>query len=186
MKTEYEVRVLDIDVDALMKKIISLGGKLVGEYYQRRYIYDFNPVIKGKWIRLRTNGKETTLTIKNRFNDQKIDGTLELEEVVEDFDKTNLILNELGYKARSYQENKRVRYELNGVELDIDSWPMIPSYLEIEGSNVEEVEKYIKLLEVDNLVITSEGVDKVYARYNIDLESIEILKFEGEDENGTK
>lgn len=186
MNTEYEVRVLEIDVDKIINKITDLGGKFVGEYYQRRYIYDFNPVIEGKWIRLRTNGIETTLTIKNRFNDKKIDGTLELEEVVEDFDKTNLILNELGYKARAYQENKRVRYELNGVELDIDSWPLIPTYLEIEGSSVEEVEKYIKLLEVEDLTITSEGVNKVYNRYNIDLESIEILKFEGEDENGTK
>lgn len=186
MKTEYEVRVLEIDVDKVIQKITDLGGKFIDEYYQKRYIYDFNPVINGKWIRLRDNGKETTLTIKNRFNDKKIDGTLELEEVVEDFDKTNLILNELGYKARSYQENKRIRYELNGIELDIDSWPMIPTYLEIEGSSVEEVEKYIKLLELDNLEYTCEGVNKVYARYNIDLESIELLKFEGEDENGIK
>lgn len=186
MQTEFEVRVLDIDVDKVTKKILDLGGRFVGEYYQKRYIYDFNPEIKGKWIRLRTNGSLTTLTIKNRFDDTKIDGTLELEEVVEDFDKTNLILNELGYKAKSYQENKRVRYELNGVELDIDSWPLIPTYLEIEGSSNKEVEEYIKLLELDNLTITSEGVTKVYKRYNIDLDNYEILKFEGEDENGIK
>ena len=48
------------------------------------------------------------------------------------------MLEEMGYKAHTYQENKRTRYMLDGVEFDIDSWPYIPTYLEIEGKNEKD------------------------------------------------
>ncbi len=117
METEYEVRVLDIDVHNLISKLDSLGATKKGEYFQRRYVYDFKPKIEGKWIRLRTNGEVTTLTIKDRYNDQSISGTLELEEKVEDFDKTHLILKELGYEETAYQENKYLDAKISEDEL---------------------------------------------------------------------
>jgi len=177
MKTEYEARVLEIDKDEIAKKIVELGGKLQGEFDQRRYVYDLNPVIDNKWIRLRTDGIKTTLTIKHRTND-KIDGTKELEIEVSDFDDTNKILEELGYKFRAYQENKRTRYTLNGVELDIDQWPLIPPYLEIEGKSEQEINSMIELLAVDKSKITSKGVRLVYEDfYGIDIMPIKELKF---------
>lgn len=33
--------------------------------------------------------------------------------------------------------------------LDIDVWPLIPAYLEIEGNTIEEVKKIEELLDVD-------------------------------------
>lgn len=62
-------------------------------------------------------------------------GTQEHEVVVSDFEKMNDILEKLGYKHRNYQENKRIRYILDEVEIDIDTWPLIPTYAEIEGKN---------------------------------------------------
>ncbi len=38
-----------------------------------------------------------------------------------------------------YQENKRTRYLVDGVECDIDTWPLLDPYLEIEGKSWEEV-----------------------------------------------
>lgn len=178
METEYEVRVLNIDVDKVMHTLESIGAKKKGEYFQKRNIYNFNPRIEGKWIRLRTNGEQTTLTIKNRYDDTKIGGTLELEEVVEDFDKTDKILNELGYTRELYQENKRITYYLDDVEFDIDSWPMIPTYIEIEGKNEEIVNKYVDILNLRNNEITCKNIKDVYSKYNIDLDNYKELKFE--------
>ena len=59
MKTEYEIRVLETDKEKLIDKLEELGAKKVGEFNQKRYVYDLNPVQENKWIRLRTNGKET-------------------------------------------------------------------------------------------------------------------------------
>ena len=65
MNIEYEVRVLEINKDEIVKKLEDLEAKKVGEWLQRRYTYDCIPKHPSKWYRLRTNGIETTLTYKN-------------------------------------------------------------------------------------------------------------------------
>ncbi len=179
MHTEYEVRILEIDIEKVKKKLEDIGAKFIFDSLQKRYVYDFKPIMPNKWIRLRTNGKKTTLTIKD-ITSSKIDGTKELEIVVDDFEKTNLLLNELGYKAKGYQENRRIQYNYNGVEIDIDYWPLIPTYLEIEGNNEREVYKVVKLLGFKMKDITTFDVEKIYLDYGYDLEKIYELKLEEE------
>ena len=144
-----------------------------------RYVYDYIPKIDGKWIRLRTNGDKTTLTIKNIVSSQ-IDGTQELEVVVDDFEKTNLVLNELGFVAKGYQENRRRQYILDGVEIDIDSWPLIPTYLEIEGKSEQDVYQVLEKLGISRDSATSRDVEGIYLDYGYDLEKIYDLKLEEE------
>lgn len=177
MHTEYEVRVLDIDKEKIIKKLESLGAKKIADFDYRRRVYNFHPAVDNKWIRLRTDGKKTTLTIK-KLESLEIDGTKEIEIEVSDFEETNRILNELGYESHTYQESKRTRYMLNGVELDIDSWPYIPSYLEIEGKNEQEVREMIKILDVDKEKVTSIDVQGVFKEfYNIDIADVPVVKF---------
>lgn len=180
MKTEYEARILEINKDEFIKKIEDLDAVKIADYYQRRYIYDFNPVIKGKWIRLRDTGKETTLTIKEITKDT-IDGTKELEIKVSDFNTTDSILEELGYRHRLYQENKRTRYMLNNIEIDIDTWPMVPTYVELEGDSEENILEFIKKLGYSEEDIITYGVSKIYNHYGLDIDSYKELKFENEE-----
>lgn len=177
MHTEYEVRVLEINVDEIKEKLLSLGANFQWDCLQKRYVYDFIPQIDGKWIRLRSNGKKTTLTIKNIVSSQ-IDGTQELEVEVDDFDKTNLILNELGFVAKGYQENRRCQYTLNGVEIDIDYWPFIPTYLEIEGKSEQDVYQVLKMLDISKDQITCRDIDGIYRDYGYNLTEIYELKLE--------
>ena len=83
----------------------------------------------------------------------------------------------MGIKSRGYQENKRTQYILNRVEIDIDSWPMIPTYVEIEGKNEEEVMNTLEILELPKDKVTTLDVDSVYKKYGIDLKDIKVLKF---------
>lgn len=178
MHTEYEVRVLEINKENLIKKLESLGAKKVADFDYKRRIYNFNPVTPYKWIRLRTDGKKTTLTVK-KLESLEIDGTKEMEIEVSSFDETNNMLNELGYKSHTYQENKRTRYILNNVELDIDSWPYIPTYLEIEGKDEKSVKDMIKLLEVDENKVTSIDVQGVFRTfYNIEISNVPVVSFD--------
>ena len=62
MHTEYEVRVLEVNKEEIIKKLELLNAKKVGDWNQKRYVYDLKPANPGKWIRLRTNGIKTTLT----------------------------------------------------------------------------------------------------------------------------
>lgn len=175
MKIEEEARILDINIDELVKKLEKLGAVFVADFDQKRYVYDFCPVKQNKWIRLRSNGKKSTLTIKEIVNDS-IDGTKELEIEVSDFDKTNAILEELGYMPRAYQENKRKRYMYNDIEIDIDTWPMIPTFVELEG-NSEEILKLIEVLGYEEEKVVTYGIKKIYEHYNINIDDYLELKF---------
>jgi len=177
MSIEYELRVLEIDKNKLIEKLEKLGATFVGNYEQKRYVFDTIPFQDSKWIRLRTNGKNTTLTYKC-VNDTTISGTEEIEVEVSDFEKTKEILEASGIKHRSYQENKRTRYMLDTLEIDIDTWPMIPTYVEIEGKDEKSVKDMLKKLELENAKVTTLDVQSVYSDiYGIDITKIENLKF---------
>ncbi len=177
MNIEYEVRVLEINKEELVKKLESFNAEFKGEFNQKRYVYNTIPKQDNCWLRLRTNGHITTLTYKS-FKKDTIDGTNELEVKIEDFEKTKEILDNTGLKPKGYQENNRVQYVLDGVEIDIDSWPMIPTYVEIEGKDEKSVNDIIEKLNLDKSKVTALDVQSVYKKfYGIDISKIEILKF---------
>lgn len=174
---EYEARVLDIEKEKLEKKLKDLGAEKIADFNYKRRVYNFNPANDNKWIRLRTDGVNTTLTIKE-IKSQEIDGTEETEIKVSDFEQTNIILNKLGYKSHTYQENKRTRYVLEGVEIDIDTWPYIPTYVEIEGKSTDDVKNMINKLGLENKKVTSIDVQGVFKKfYKIDIAKKEEVKF---------
>ena len=177
MKTEYEIRILEIDVKKFVDKIEKLGAVKVGEWYQRRYVFDTMPKSESEWFRLRTNGEVTTLTYKN-VEANTIDGTKELEIEVSNFDDALSMMKLLGYKHRAYQENKRIRYLLDDVEIDIDSWPLIPTYVELESDSETKINDLIQKLKVDESKITALNCEDIYKElYKIDVDTISELKF---------
>ena len=177
MKTEYEVRVLEIDKDKMIETLENLGAQKIGDWHQKRYVYDIIPKDDNSWIRLRTNGIKTTLTFKT-VEAKTIDGTKEAEVEVSSFEETNIILEKMGHHNRGFQENKRIQYVLDGVEVDIDTWPKIPTYLEIEGKDEESVNRIIEKLEIDKSKISTLDVQSLYEYYGYD--GIHDLKFEEE------
>lgn len=177
MKKEYEITMLDVNKKKLEKKLLEIGAIKEGDYFQKRYLYNFHEEFKGRFIRLRTNGIKTTLTIKDKSAKKEIGSVKELEIEVSDFDNTNMIMEMLGYEHSTYQENKRTIYRLDDIEFDIDTWPMIPTYLEIEGKNKESVEKMIELLKTDKTKLTLDKVSEIYSSYGIDIHEYKDLKF---------
>jgi len=166
MKIEYEARLLNCDVEKTIAKLKECGAEFKGDWLQLRNCYDFNPVKENSWIRLRTTGKETTLTIKE-VQAKTIEGTKELEIVVSDFATTDELLNKLGYFARSVQENRRIRYMLDGVEIDIDFWPQIPTYIEFEGESAKAIEKVCEKLGFNFNDLVTLDVSSIYEHYGL-------------------
>jgi adenylate cyclase, class 2 len=174
---EHEAKVLDIDPEAVTARILATGGRQVaGARLMRRHVYDIVPGDMSKWIRLRDTGTETTLCVKEIRSDA-IDGTLEVETAVGDFAATNELLGLLGFTPKSYQENKRTSFLLDNVQVELDEWPLIPPYLEIEGQAKDDVVGVASLLGYEEDQLTGENTVKVYARYGIDLETIPDLRF---------
>ena len=180
MKSEIECRLLECDVNEIITKLESNNAEFVGDWLQIRNCYDFDPVQENSWIRLRTNGTTTELTIKEIVS-ADIDGTKELEIKVSDFNLANEILNKLGYNARSKQENRRIRYMLDNVEIDIDFWPMIPTYVEFEAESQEDIENVCKKLGINFNKLTTMDVSSIYKYYGYDIKKLpQILTLEEE------
>ena len=182
MKSEIEARLLECDTEKILDKLKQNNATFVGDWLQLRYCYDFNPVKKNSWIRLRTNGVETTLTIKE-IQSNKIDGTKESEIAVSDFFMTDEILNKLGYKARSKQENRRIRFILDNVEIDIDFWPMIPAYVEFEANSENEIKAVCQKLDIDFESLTTLDVQSIYANYGLNINSLPEILLENDKKN---
>ena len=176
MNTELEVRILDINKENIINKLENLGAKFIGDFNQIRYCYDFNPKLDNKWIRLRTTGIKNTLTIKEVKN-SNVDGTKELEIEVSSIEDTDKILNELGYKKRSIQENHRIQYILNDVEIDIDTWPQLNTFVEFEAKSIDKIKEVCKLLELDYSKAITDNVQDIYLKKGYKKEDLDDLKF---------
>lgn len=149
--------------------------------------FGINP---NKWVRLReTNGK-TTITIKHILNRElqsdygtKMQPVLETEMDVPSIETGNAILEQLGFSFRNYQEKNRTTYILDDTEIDIDSWPLIPPYLEIEGQSDVQINEMIKKLALENKEIVSCNTADIYKKYGIDLYQFRELKFNEKDKS---
>ena len=182
---EVEVKFLDIDPDSLIKKLEELGAQRIFERLYKRRVFDYPDWRLDKkysWLRLRDEGDQITLAFKKRVkpgqkgeNDQSMQ---ENEVIVSDFEKTTDILLNIGLTEKSYQENKRIRYILNDIELDIDFWPQIPPYLEIEAESWEKIEEAIKFLELNSEDKKIFSTTQVYENYKIDLNDYQKVTFQ--------
>ncbi|HIA91691.1 TPA: CYTH domain-containing protein [Candidatus Saccharibacteria bacterium] len=165
---EYEARILEIEPVPLINKLKALGAERVGDHFFRRHVFETLPPIAGRWVRLRTNGKTSTLTVKQITSD-KVDGTKEWETVVEDFESTLMVLEKIGLKSKGYQENKRLEYRMGDVSICIDQWPKIPAYLEIEAPNKKSINETAKLIGYSDGDLCYLNPEKIYLKYGIDI-----------------
>lgn len=158
MFEEKEAKFLDIDANKIEKKLIDIGAEKMFEKVYKRIVFDYPDLRmdkKGAWVRLRDEGEKITLTYKQRVgmksrNGEENDKSMkEIEVEVEDFNKTAIILRKIGLADKFYMENKRVRYVLDDIEFDIDFWPKLKPYLEIEAPTWAKVNKGMRLLGLD-------------------------------------
>lgn len=181
MSLEQELTILEINKEELFAMLKNEGAEFVGSFMQRRYTFDVKPVNPNKWIRLRTNGKKTTLTVKEILQESNVRNSNEYEIITSDFDKTFEVLTQMGFEYRNYQENERTIYNLDGIEISIDSWPQIPTYAELEGGE-ENITKLIDKLNLNNYKKTTKDVVSIYKDfYNIDILKIKNLTFENKE-----
>src|SRR5690606_1085304 len=143
---EIECKFLDVDAFALEKKLLELGAKKVPRRLFRRQVLDFPDWRLDKkysWLRVRDEGNRVTASFKKRIGvaESMQDGGMhEIEIIVDDFNHAINLFKALGLISKFYEENYRTAYELDGVEVVVDEWPLIPPYAEIEGESWEKVE----------------------------------------------
>jgi adenylate cyclase class 2 len=186
---EVELRAYDIDGSAMRETLRSLGAVSLGVQDFKRAVLDVHPVDPNKWIRVRSDGTETTFAIKERAGANggitEFDG--EIEEKVESFEKTLQLLSSLGFEPRSIQESRRDSYEFGGAEISIDTWPKLKDFLEIEvkdnSLSVEDQKAIIHSvaaqLGISHKALTTEAVEQRYQDLlGIDVRTTQFLTFD--------
>jgi adenylate cyclase, class 2 len=144
MQTEIEAKFLDISHELIRSKLTESGGVCVRPMQlMKRKNFDYPDrrlEKKGGWVRVRDEGDKVTLSYK-QLNDRSLHGTKEVNLEVNDFDTACLFLESIGLRAQSYQETRRESWLLGKVEIELDEWPWIPTFVEIEGPSPRDLEE---------------------------------------------
>ncbi len=142
---EIEAKFLEVDVNNLISKLESLGatkafdGNIVAGYYD---FEDGRLKQNKKTLRLRTKGDMAELTLKVPISKEKAKIAEEIEVNVSDAGDMQEILNRLGICKCGELAKHRISYSLNDAHFDFDTYPGIPTFLEIEARSIGDIESY--------------------------------------------
>ncbi len=153
---EIEVKILEINVTNLEKKLFSLNANLVFSDVLEAVYFNLPsnfPNAQNMTIRIRKEGNINVLTLKTAK--EQVDNIKireEIETEFENFENLYKILTTLGLTERLHIKKYRKIYELNNevkfmIDIHLDDLSYIPPLLEIEVKDVSLIEKYVQLLD---------------------------------------
>lgn len=138
MQTEIEAKFLNIDHDAMRQKLQKLGAQRVHPaVLTKRRNYDL-PNLERAWVRVRDEGDKITLTLK-QMNDRTLHGTKEINLTVDNFEQAEAFLQTIGLPTSAYQETRRESWVLGDAQIELDEWPWVKPFLEIEAPSEQLV-----------------------------------------------
>lgn len=171
METEIEAKFLAVDHDAMRAKLQALGATCEQpKRLMRRKSYDFpdkrlNEV--NGWVRVRDEGDKVTLSYK-QLNDRTLHGTKEVTVVVDSFEAAQHFLEAIGLQANGYYETTRESWVLGHTQIELDEWPWVKPFLEIEGPDEASVKSMAAQLGLDWKDVVHGSVEIVYmAEYDV-------------------
>lgn len=180
---EHEIKVLDVDIDALTKKLEEIGAEKV--YDDSRTIIAIDTEDReflnkrDKLIRVTYEGSiKVTMHVNQSQPDIKAGIKFKTSRLKETMD----FFHEMGLDPISEVSVPRISYELGKIDFDIDSFPAIPPFLEIDIENITDegytVESLLKVLGLENNKVVVMGTEDIHKLYGIDY--FEAYKAKGE------
>lgn len=90
------------------------------------------------------------------------------------FEKACKFFDTIGIVTKSYQETKREKWRYKGVEVTIDTWPWVPTFVELEGSTEDVVREVASELGFDWGTVMHGSVEPIYQmHYDFTVEEID-------------
>ena len=162
IQPEIEATFININKDQLRAQLKELGAKLLQpETLMRRTIFDID---EHSFVRVRDEGNRITMSYKH-LDSLSLSGMKEVCLDVNDYDDAINFVKACGLRPKAVQEALREDWELDGVELDIDAWPWLPTYVEVEGLSEAAVEQVAAKLGLSMSDALYGSVDEVYKIY---------------------
>lgn len=175
---EIETRIVDIDVDDVRSKMLSVGATKVKQENQINNIYDFEDrrLLKEKgYARIRivkdelNNKNVYFMTTKKLLSQDKYKVMSENEVTISDAQEGANIFTSLGLKLfesiKKYRESYKYKNTL--VEIDINEKSFCPfPYIEIETSVEEELKEVVSILGYTMKDTTSKTIYQILEERN--------------------
>lgn len=170
---EHEIKVLDVDIEKLKLKLEEIGAVKVYEDVRTIIALDTADRTflnkKDKLIRITDEGSIKVTMHVNQSNPKIKKGikfkTSRMKETLDFF-------KEMGITPISKVKAPRVSYELGKIDFDIDSFPKIPPFLEIDIEYLEEegytIEQLLKKLGLKDNKVVIMGTEDIHKLYGID------------------
>ncbi len=178
MQIEIEAKFLDVNHDDIRVNLKKLGAKnVLPKRLMRRKNFDYpdQRLEKEKtgWVRVRDEGDKVTLAYK-QLNDRTLHGTKEVSVTVGSFDETCQFLKNIGLEEQSFQETKRESWVLDGAEIELDEWPWVKPFIEIEAKSEDAIRRIAKKLGLDLKNAVHGSVEVAYqAEYEVTEEEVD-------------
>ncbi|MFA5797156.1 MAG: class IV adenylate cyclase [Candidatus Woesearchaeota archaeon] len=150
---EVEVKILEIDRKEIEEKLIKLGAVKIfdDEMYDIKLDNKEGALKNNKQLlRIRKEGKEITLTFKDKSRSEFVKSSEEIEVTVSDFDTIKELFSRLGFTEERSIHKHRTSYKLNNIRYEFDKYlgeyDFVPGFLEIEAQSESDVLAAAKLL----------------------------------------
>jgi adenylate cyclase class 2 len=174
MGKENEIAILDIDKSKVIKRLKELKFKPLGKSRFKRieFMLDGDLGSGHSWIRVRTDGKETTITFKEMKGEGGFAAMDEFEVKASSFTDSVKIMSKLADSKIVYFENERDAYMLGHAYVTIDKWPQIPAFVEIEAPSIKTLKETYKLLKIKGKFVGNASIHNIYKQYGLNFEDV--------------
>ncbi|MDP5039090.1 MAG: class IV adenylate cyclase [Candidatus Gracilibacteria bacterium] len=162
---EIEVKILEINKDKLIEKLVNLGAEKV---FDSEIYAEFYHSLNGEKIRLRKTNIGNFMTLKVKKNLDGVKSNREYETNFGDYETFVNILLISGFQKFGISKKYRVSYKLGNIIFDFDSIENIPDFVEVESDNIKDVEKGVELLGYSMKDTSTFGEKELKAHYNIE------------------
>ncbi len=166
---EIETKIMDVGIKKFRKSLRAKGAKFIEKVHYRRLVVplDMRPNYIDEFIRIRTDGKRSTITYKYRKG-KGLSNTEEIETEIYDYDKAVEIFSKVNEGGPHwFQENYVEKWSYKDAQVDICTWPLIPQFVEIEAPTEKKVRSTIDSLGVEGEEFGNVSMVKVYNRYGL-------------------
>ncbi|MDP3640425.1 MAG: class IV adenylate cyclase [Nanoarchaeota archaeon] len=153
---EIEVKILEVDVGEIERKLLDCGAKRVFDGEIVASYFDFSDNSLGqqqKVLRLRQVGKSTELALKVQEDADDAEAKIrqEYQVLVSEPEIARQILEGLGLRECRKIQKHRSSYCFadpagGAIHFELDTFPDIPTFLEIEAPTLDEVYRYVATL----------------------------------------
>lgn len=169
---EHEVKILDVNIEQLEKVFTHIGAEKTFSGYRYFITYDYEDnrlrnqdiLLRMTTTSLNAASAKVSIHVGNTSPERKV-----AKFYTDNKKHTEEFLYTIGLCPKTRVTSYRISYEWDQFCFDIDQFPGIPPFLEIDGNDIEnkttQIQQILQIIEKKPMSI---GTEEIYAYYGID------------------